>query len=252
VADDEDPRTRIADLYPDVTGAGGLTGLLRAKMLERVDVSACAFLKGAESVRSPYWASCETSRRHGDITCAMEERLFLASFWELGVELVRLQTMSPDILTGALLAWYVDATSTSVLRHLITEVRVLDHAAAYEAGASAYVDYRWSELASYDNGPCFAEMVDAAGRRPELRQLLPFTSHDRLCFSRGTGYPFTKDCPSIRPLKAGMYQVQVNQRSLGTADLDKALGIVVGNLPPGVGPAMHGHPSYWARTGTTA
>jgi len=127
-------------------------------------------------------------------------------------------------------------------RRLIADAVILDHAAPYEAGAKAYVDYRWGQLLSNNmRAPGFAELVDAAARRSELRKLLPFTSHEWLCFSRCTGYPFTTDCPSIRPLAVGTYHVQAtDQRSLGTADLHEALGIVVGNLPCAVGPAMHG------------
>jgi hypothetical protein len=234
--------TGIADFYPDVTNAGSLTKLLRTEMLRRVNASGCTFLKETVAVRSPYWAFCKTAHRDGDIVCASDERLFLASFWERGVELARVQTTLLDELADALLAWFVGANSASVFQGLIANACILDHAAAYEAGAEVYVEYRWSQLLSDSmRAPGFAELVNAAAKLPELRRLLPFTSHDWLCFSRCTGYPFTMVCPSIGPLAVGTYHVKgVDQRSLGTADLDKALEIVVSNLPHGVGPATHG------------
>ncbi len=233
---------RIADFYPDVASAGSLDKLLRAWMLQRVGASGCTFLRETQAERSPYWAFCRTALREGDIACASQERLFLAAFWERGVELARLQTTSIDVLAAALLAWYVQGSRASVLRQAVPNASILDHAAAYEAGAQAYVDYRWSRfLSDRTSAPGFAELVDAAAERPELRQLLPFASHERLCFSRCTGYPFTMDCPSIAPLTGDTYRVQgANQRSLGNAGLADALGIVISNLPPGVGPARHG------------
>ena len=231
----------IADLYPDVRDAGSLRMLLRAELLQRADAGACAFLEDA-AAHSPYWAFCRTAQRDANIACAAQERLFLASFWERGVELARLQTTSLDALTAALLAWFGDGCNASVLQRRVAGASILDHAAAYEAGAEAYVDYRWTQLLSDETGaPGFAELVDAAAKRPELRQLLPFTSHAWLCFSRCTGYPFTMDCPCIRPAAASTYDVRgVAERGLGTAGLDEALGIVVSNLPAGVGPAKHG------------
>jgi hypothetical protein len=40
-------------------------------------------------------------------------------------------------------------------------------------------------------------VVAAAAADPDLRRLFPFTSMNRLCFSRSSRYPWTFDCPCI-------------------------------------------------------
>lgn len=81
-------------------------------------------------------------------------------------------------------------------------------------------------------------LVRAAHAVPQLRALFPFASHNRLCFSRCSTYPFTADCPCIAA-QSDQYQVQARWTVadepapvlLETTDLDEALGIVVAHLP---------------------
>src|SRR5215469_10854327 len=59
-----------------------------------------------------------------------------------------------------------------------------------------------------------ALFVEAA-KRPELRQLFPFTSHDFLCFSRKTAYPFSHDCPIAFCREAGFFIVMaIDQKTI--------------------------------------
>lgn len=233
------------EFYRDIAAAGSLENLLRAELLRRVEPSACAFFHQPNGVSSRYWLSCKTARRHGSIACASQERLFLSEFWERGVVLARMKTTSLDVVTQGLLAWYVDMTSTSAFERAVADVEICPHAASYQAGASNYVDYRWSELLDRSNDqsaiPGLAELVRAAAKRVELRSLLPFTSHEWLSFSRCTGYPFSGDCPSIRPASVSTFQVLgAARKSLGAGDVGETLNIVVSNLPEEIGPAVHG------------
>lgn len=103
-------------------------------------------------------------------------------------------------------------------------------------------------------------LVEKAMETPALRQLFPYASHVWLCFSRCTGYPFSGDCPHVcssrwiptmearpsneqredlGPVKA--YTVaDAKGKFLGEGDAAEAIELVVRNLPPNCGPAVHG------------
>ncbi|WP_370377651.1 DUF6193 family natural product biosynthesis protein [Catenulispora sp. GAS73] len=76
-------------------------------------------------------------------------------------------------------------------------------------------------------------------------QLLPYTSHWVLCFSRCTGNPYTYDVPCIDYVE-GHYRVRWpgwgdTTRVLGeAATAEKAVALVVAHLPEGTGPAVTG------------
>ncbi|WP_226900672.1 DUF6193 family natural product biosynthesis protein [Nonomuraea phyllanthi] len=76
---------------------------------------------------------------------------------------------------------------------------------------------------------------------PTLRQLYPFTSHFRLCFSSRASHPWSVRAPSIEPLRDGRFRV-LHPRSpevIGVTDTaDAAVALAVANLPAGLGPAV--------------
>ena len=88
-------------------------------------------------------------------------------------------------------------------------------------------------------GDSMRPLVRAASQRAELRVLFPFTSLNRLCFSRSSYYPYTTDCPCIAAVE-GKYVVYrtwtvtdqpapvIEQE---TSDVDAALRIICENLP---------------------
>lgn len=104
------------------------------------------------------------------------------------------------------------------------------------------IQARWeSELNQLDYTP-----VDLAQRRvfaaavedDSLRGLFPFTSMNRLCFSRCSDYPFTVDCPCIQATPTAYFVLAtwtVGDHPapvlLETADVEEAVAAVVANLP---------------------
>src|SRR5690348_6376815 len=46
-------------------------------------------------------------------------------------------------------------------------------------------------------GDALRPVIESAFATAELRALFPFTSHNRLCFSRCSSYPYTPDSPCI-------------------------------------------------------
>lgn len=91
-----------------------------------------------------------------------------------------------------------------------------ERALAHEYGPADFVSYVWSRLQKAWNPEetCalavgfrkLDPLIQEAAKRPELRQLRPFTSHFSRGFSRTTGYPFSRDCPYARPAGEDLYQ----------------------------------------------
>lgn len=81
-------------------------------------------------------------------------------------------------------------------------------------------------------------VVTVAASDPDLRRLFPFTSLNRLCFSRCSAYPYTLDCPCIAA-GHGRYVV-LSTWAVGdepapvlaeTDDASQAVSVVVAHLP---------------------
>jgi hypothetical protein len=102
------------------------------------------------------------------------------------------------------------------------------------------VEERWRTYLKDFGFPELVPFVQAAARRPELRQLFPYTSLNRFCFSRCTGYPFTRDTPLVQPVENGEYEVVLEDVVLGRGNAEQAAKLVVAHLPPGCGPAVPG------------
>lgn len=85
-------------------------------------------------------------------------------------------------------------------------------------------------------------LMQAAAQYPELRQLMPFTSLNNLCFSRYTDYPFGCDLPSIGYYN-GVYTVHGSNAFevfLKTSDMHEAIRAVIARMPPNYGPSIAG------------
>jgi hypothetical protein len=96
-------------------------------------------------------------------------------------------------------------------------------------------------------------LVSEAAKRPELRQLMPFTSLFWLCLSRTTMYPWVTVNCTAHPIGDGRFRITngtwgINangDRILGEGDAVKAAEILAANLPPNCGPAIHGTAEEW-------
>jgi hypothetical protein len=71
---------------------------------------------------------------------------------------------------------------------------------------------------------------------------MPFTSLDRLCFSRTTGFPFTSECPPAFPL--GHDRFRLEEAHAGASPLDGDAACIAQALEASLAPdcpaAVHG------------
>jgi len=229
----------INHLYPDLVAQGGLANALRTALREIGSALPVAELD--KSMRFVVYARIEAGTRSSQIYIGAQTRLFSFDFWNRGVYLAHGAT--PEILAVArsIDKWIASTCTTGELAREFPFVRVSPDADAYERGEE--VEMKWRNyLASL--GETFPELtafVTAAAAEPRLRQLFPFTSMNRFCFSRCTGYPFTRDTPHVVPLGRNQYEVMsYSGKSLGRGDAVEAVALAVAALPPNCGPAVPG------------
>jgi hypothetical protein len=228
-----------ACLYPDLLSAGGLVNALRVALSELGSALKVSGLP--ETVNFVAYARVESGSRFSQVYIAAKERLFLFDFWSRGVMLAQGRTSNLTVTAEAINRWVGSSCTTAELASDFAFVEVEPKAAVFERGEE--VEYQWQEyLATIgERFPELVAFVRAASRRQELRQLFPFTSLNRFCFSRCTGYPFTGDTPYVCPQLDGQYEVfSPNGRALGQGDAEVAVRLVIEHLPENCGPAVPG------------
>jgi hypothetical protein len=225
------------DLYPDLVALGGLAGALQSAL--RDIGSSLTISELTKSVIFVAYARVESGARFSQVYIAVEERLFLFDFWARGVMLARGQTPDLEEAARAIDRWATSNCLSAELAAAYKFVTVENGAQVYERGEE--VEQRWQTHLKSINFSELVPLVQAAARRPPLRQLFPYTSLNMFCFSRTTGYPFTRDTPHVRPLTDGRYEVvSATGTALGSGDAEQAADLVVSHLPPGCGPAVAG------------
>jgi hypothetical protein len=226
-------------LYPDLIATGGLDNALRAALAAVGSALKVSGLAGA--VHFVVYARVESGPRFSQVYIAAKERLFLFDFWSRGVMLAQGRTPDLDQMARAINRWVDSSCTTAELASEFAFVEVEPAAASYERGEE--VELRWQDYVANigDGFPELVAFVRAASRRRELRQLFPFTSLSTFCFSRCTGYPFTRDTPYVCPRRGGGYEVfNPEGQCLGQGDAEAAVRLVVDHLPANCGPAIPG------------
>jgi hypothetical protein len=236
-----------ADLYPDVVAAGGLPQALQV-LLDRLPGGLTA-----SGLEKPFivYAQVKRGPRSSQVMLAADHRAFSCDFWHQGVQYGQGWADSLDKVALAIRAFHIEGRSAGELRASFSWINVRDQAFLHEGGAAKLVEAAWqSTLQWLKTEPAespvarLLPLVLACMERPRLRGLLPFTSLDRLCFSRTTGYPYTTDCPSAvwsEPDQAFRMHAPASggvREFLG--DAAAVAATMESTLPAGCGPALHG------------
>lgn len=223
-------------LYPDLIAAGGLGSALQSSLRDVGSSLTASELLGIHFV---VHAGVESGSRFSQVYIDDEERLFCFDFWARGVMLATAGTPHLTDVARAIDMWVGSACATAELAAAFRFVTVAKHAAAYERGEE--VEQRWQSYMASSELPELMAFVAAASQRKTLRQLFPYTSLNIFCFSRCTGYPFTRDTPFVRPVMNGQYEVvDPSGTVLGRGNGDDAAELVVAHLPHNCGPAIPG------------
>ncbi len=237
---DERPRyfslaKALNDFHPDLQLQGGLPQALQAAFH---DIGS-----NLTASSSTFWgflvhAVVRSGSRSSQIFVAQERRWFSVDFWAHGVLLAQGGTSELTAVARAVDTWMTTECTAAVLAAAFPFIRPEADADVYERGDET--EHKWDYYLSQTDLPVHPFIV-AASRRPELRQLFPFTSLLSFRFSRCTGYPFSGETPYVWPLAEGRFQL--NSRSheklaMGTAE--EVADLAVRQLPPDCGPARPG------------
>lgn len=224
--------------YPDLVGKG----LVRCVQELLNETGSNLMVQTFDmSLPFPAYAHVENGSRSSQIYIGAKERLFLPDFWSRGVCLGSGKTSDLRSLAAAIQHWNVTETTIGELAARFNWITPTDDAFAYEQGNE--VEHRWLNYVESIkvHFPELEPFVLAAAACPQLRQLFPFTSMNRFCFSRCTGYPFTRDTPVVVPTRNGAYEVHdCHGKRIGVGNANEAVELVVAHLPPRCGPAIPG------------
>jgi len=250
------------DLYPDLVSAGGLVAALR-EALGKLP-SLLAVDPEQPLIPLPFArVACES--RFSQVLIAANERLFVVDFWSDGVCYGRAAFMSLTEAAYAINLWISETATIATMEARVNTFEPTAEGRSHEGGRA--VDHQWESLLKRWIGidertgrsaESPTALIEVASKRPELRQLFPFTSLATLCFSRTTGYPFTDDCPHAVSIGNGRFRAysptyRTVRLTSGGIDYNKAIYEVIGegtaeevvqmlvdNLPPNCGPAVNG------------
>jgi len=221
--------SNLESLYPDVAALAGLPNALQ----HALDAIGSSLRVAKQEVPKgfPSYARLESSERFSQIYIAAEERLFLPDFWCRGVIYANGKSSELDDVARAVDVW---VGSDCTIGELASEFRFIapeQKAEAFEQGRE--VEWAWMKyVGSLDEHRASLQpFVNAASVHPQLSQLFPFPSLNWFCFSRCTGYPYTRDIPYVFAHDAGRVEVfNPEGQSIGIGGVDEAIELVVANL----------------------
>ena len=237
------------DLYPEVVSAGSLTQAVDQAL---ADIASPLRVTAMPSIIPLALAVVRGETRFSQMYVAAHERLFMFDFWSHGVSYGNGTTTNLNEAARAIHYWISEEPNIAEMQRQFSLFEPNEKGKAHEAGRA--VEYQWEALLNRwtederrrpDADHSLPRLIATARERPQLRQLFPFTSLYRLCFSRTTGYPFTNDCPSVAPIGDGRFRVYAetsihSDEVIGEGNLEEALDLLVANLPPNCGPAVMG------------
>lgn len=215
------PDDQHRSFYPDVIACGSLQAALQEALIV---AGSELHVSSSGGFLSTTYARVESGPRFSQVYLAAKERLFLPDFWAHGVDLGTGETPDLALLAVAIDSWVSGSLQTTLeMGERFDWFAARPCARAFETGTE--VEWEWLRLLDDSHAsPATQALIHRAAREPVLRRLFPYTSMGSLCFSRCTGYPYTRDIPCIRP----------------HGDIEASLASLLRDLPPNCGPARRG------------
>jgi hypothetical protein len=205
----------INKFYPDIVRSGGLSNAINEslrKIGSKLQVMKC------DNNMIVYNVRIENKERFSHVTVVVNERKFLVDLWNEGI-------------------WYgnwclndLDQVSDFIMKSIELRFPVKKLEKLYpwfnskkgkihEKGVKYETKHQWNELKNNLKNektqkkyllPCFK----IAKKMNELKELFPFTSHNTLCFSLTTGYPFLEVGPKITVLKENHFEIRFDEKEV--------------------------------------
>jgi len=236
-----------AALYPDLVQSGGLSPALQHLFQQfSADVEVAKKL-GPDKI-NPGWAFVHKGSRRSQVCIALYERCFIVDFWNFGWEYGRGSTDDLAEVARATVIFLVQEGSTARMKSEFGWFKGFAGERILNEPAASFVTECWQSLERWlKSEKCpsaqrqLLPLISEAAKRPQLRQLVPFMSMYRLRFSRTTNIPGVPiDCIAW-PMTNGLFRVITGLGTvLGEGDAVQAANILIANLPPNCGPAIHG------------
>jgi Family of unknown function (DUF6193) len=235
-------------LYPDVAAAGGLGGAITDE-LKRLDSESLFSITERDG---PAYARVERGRRFSQIMLAEQYRAFHIDLWDRGLPYGSGWAQELSDAAALVTAFVGRGGSAEDVARDFSWFEMRISTADHETGW--LVNRHWAALLHNANPDISGlhELIDAASRNESLRQLNPYVSMNRLCFSRTTGIPYTRDCPFAYPVAEGglrgpVASFRVCRRdfddaevTVGEGSLDDVIRLLADNLPRECDPAVDG------------
>ncbi len=230
-------------LYPELVELGELATVIAAEAVHQRP-GASATREWTLKATSRFWASAEKEDRAVQVTIAVRHRLFMADFWDKGVQVGSLSSPDLGTVAGAIRTFLTDRMPASTMTNAFSEFTPTPQAHSHEVGAMDEVAFQWNEVKRTleAEAPELLPLADTLSRTWPFSHLFPTVSLEALCFSRCTGTPYSGDCPSVVWLSPGHYEVRTRggNEPIGGGDEATALNLLRAALPPGCGPAVQG------------
>ena len=268
-----------ATFYPDIVEAGSVSAALSRSLS---DIGSYLVADESPVNKFIPYVCVKEGLRFSQTQLGSDQRLFLTDFWSQGVMFGSGSSENLSDIALAIHAWIVKKPSTERMSKLFAFFSPTEGGIAHDAGSYVEFKWkglletwyakenpfkirtrkqlssflfsnslhqklsfiRWYFYYLFHGNRKYSPIpvIKEAMKKPELRRLFPYTSLNRLCFSRTTGYPFTHDCPIIEPQGNGRYRVSMpnSQKIIGEGTAGEAVEMVVKNLPPNCGSAVNG------------
>ena len=240
----DEARESLLALYPELRHFT-LSEILHQELHAEPSLS----VNGIDQKSTSLWINITGLQRHSQVFLAAQERCIMADLWENGVLIGNASSDSFAEMGKFWRAALLQNLSLDEIEALAPCFRASEAGRAQEQGAQTYVNDAWKKLLMRLESEPTHSLALAASQIPMLRQLLPYTSLGRLCFSRCTGYPFSYDCPCaafvkndkrFAVLKAHGYRGGFNSEPLGFGNAQEAAQMLADALPSNCGPAILG------------
>ena len=239
----------VFPLFPELRGRTWLE-FLREELSDEPSLS---FDTGKSG---PITVSIDVRSKRGHITVHLsaEKLKSYGNLWDRGVSAGELSSASLADTVAFLRTALARDTPVGTIQSEMPFFRAFESGLIQDKGRDAYLDYQWRELFRVleENLEYFVfaqiyKLAQIASQTPKLRQLLPYTSVGRFCFSRCLGFPFSYDCPSAQAFGENYFQVYASngmnewdKNPIGFGNATEAAQMLVDALPPDCGPAVLG------------